>query len=335
MSWFAVVVQLPIKCVSFSATSRFHHRTRIGVAEEREYASSSAARSPLASHSRYACTMIDPHTHSTASDGTTPPAVLMHEAAAAGVTMLGLTDHDTVAGWDEAAGEVANTGVALIRGMEVSAAYRGISLHMLAYLFDPASPELTDHMERVRHSRVDRAREIVRRLAADTPITWELVQSQASEGATIGRPHIADALVAVGTIQNRSEAFDHYLNPRGPYYVPYYAPEAAEAIAWIRAAGGQAVLAHPMAVARGRTIPLEAYDELAETGLFGLEIDHRDNPPEAIPQLEAIARRLNLARFGSSDYHGTGKHNRLGENTTSPDIIQALEDSCRLDILRP
>ena len=115
--------------------------------------------------------MIDPHTHSTASDGTTPPAVLMHEAAAAGVTALGLTDHDTVAGWDEAAGEVANTGVALIRGMEVSAAYRGISLHMLAYLFDPASPELTRHIKKVRHSRVDRAREIVRRLAADTPIT--------------------------------------------------------------------------------------------------------------------------------------------------------------------
>ncbi len=279
--------------------------------------------------------MIDPHTHSTASDGTTPPARLMHEAAAAGVAMLGLTDHDTVAGWEAAAAEVATTGVALIRGMEVSAAYCGISLHMLAYLFNPASPELTDHMERVRHSRVDRAREIVRRLAVDTPITWELVKEQTPQGATIGRPHIADALVVVGAIRNRSEAFDHYLNARGPYYVPYYAPEAAEAIAWIRAAGGQAVLAHPMAAARGRTIPLEAYDELAAAGLFGLEIDHRDNPPEAIPQLEAIAKRLGLARFGSSDYHGTGKQNRLGENTTSSNIIQALEENCRLEILRP
>ena len=278
---------------------------------------------------------IDPHAHSTASDGTTPPGALMHEAASAGVTTLGLTDHDTVAGWNAAAAEIATTGVALIRGMEVSAAYRGISLHMLAYLFDPGSHELTQHMEKVRGSRVDRARKIVRRLAADTPITWEIVKEQTPEGATIGRPHIADALVVVGAVSHRSEAFDYYLNARGPYYVPYYAPEAVEAIAWIRAAGGQAVLAHPMAAARGRVIPLEAYDELAAAGLFGLEIDHRDNPPEAIPQLEAIAKRLNLARFGSSDYHGTGKVNRLGENTTRSEVIHALEDCCRLEILRP
>ena len=278
---------------------------------------------------------IDPHAHSTASDGTTPPGALMHEAASAGVTTLGLTDHDTVAGWNAAAAEIATTGVALIRGMEVSAAYRGISLHMLAYLFDPGSRELTRHMEKVRSSRVDRARKIVRRLAADTPITWEIVKEQTPEGATIGRPHIADALVVVGAISHRSGAFDYYLNARGPYYVPYYAPEAAEAIGWIRAAGGQAVLAHPMAAARGRVIPLEAYDELAAAGLFGLEIDHRDNPPEAIPQLEAIAKRLNLARFGSSDYHGTGKVNRLGENTTRSEVIQTLDDCCRLEILRP
>ncbi|MFT3945079.1 MAG: PHP domain-containing protein [Ancrocorticia sp.] len=279
--------------------------------------------------------MIDPHAHSTASDGTTPPERLMHDAVAAGVTMLGLTDHDTVAGWEAAVAEIATSGTALIRGMELSAAYRGISLHMLAYLFDPASPQLTAHIQKVRSSRVDRAREIVRRLAADTPITWELVQSQTPQGATIGRPHIADALVVVGAIRNRSEAFDHYLNARGPYYVPYYAPEAAAAIGWIRAAGGQAVLAHPMAAARGRTIPLEAYDELAAAGLFGLEIDHRDNPPHAIPQLEAIAKRLGLARFGSSDYHGTGKPNRLGENVTAPEIIQELADASRLQILHP
>lgn len=135
---------------------------------------------------------------------------------------------------------------------------------MLAYLFDPTLTGADPAYEK-RPVRVDRAREIVRRLATDTPITWDLVKEQTPEGATVGRPHI-DALVVVGVISHRSEAFDHYLNPRGPYLL-YYAPEAADAIAWIRAAGGHASR-HPMAAARGRTIPLEAYDELAAAGLF-------------------------------------------------------------------
>ncbi len=278
---------------------------------------------------------IDPHAHSNASDGTSTPAELMEEAAAAGVTMLGLTDHDTVAGWEEAAVQVASTNVALIRGIEVSAAYRGISVHILAYLFDPAYPPLVRHMAKVRTSRVDRARQIVARLGRDVPITWELVQAQTAQGATIGRPHIADALVAVGAIADRSEAFEHYLNARGPYYVPYYAPPAAEAIEWIVAAGGQSVFAHPLAASRGRIVPIEAFDELAEAGLFGVEIDHRDNPSAAADQLKGIAHRLNLARFGASDYHGSGKPNRLGENTTSPAVIEALIRSCQLEVLYP
>lgn len=278
---------------------------------------------------------IDPHTHTTASDGTSSPTLLMDEAAAAGVTMLGLTDHDTVAGWDEAAARVCNTGVALIRGMEVSAAYRGISVHILAYLFDPTYPALVRHVTKVRTSRVDRAQQIVERLSNDLPITWEQVEAQITEGATIGRPHIADALVSIGAAKDRSEAFEYYLNARGPYYVPYYAPQAADAIEWIRAAGGQAVFAHPMAPHRGRIVPMEAFDELAEAGLFGVEVNHRDNPSAVIPQLKAIAQRLDLARFGASDYHGLGKPNRLGENTTSPAVIEALIRSCQLEVLCP
>lgn len=278
---------------------------------------------------------IDPHTHSTASDGTSTPAELMAEAAAAGLTMLGLTDHDTVAGWAEAATQTSDTGVELLRGMEVSASHHGISVHILAYLFDPADPRMVEHMNRVRTSRVDRARQIVEKLGREVPITWADVEAQAADGATIGRPHIADALVAVGAVTDRSEAFEHWLNTRGPYYVPYYAPEAAVAVEWITAAGGRAVFAHPMASARGRIVPIEAFDELAEAGLFGVEIDHRDNPPAAIASLKATAKRLDLARFGSSDYHGSGKPNRLGENTTSPTVIEALTRSCLLEVIRP
>ncbi|MFT0846649.1 PHP domain-containing protein [Actinomycetaceae bacterium L2_0104] len=278
---------------------------------------------------------IDTHAHTTASDGTSSPTQLMEEAAQAGLAMVGLTDHDTVAGWEAASAQVSATGVALLRGMEVSAAYRGISVHILAYLFDPAYPQLVDHMVMVRNSRVDRAHEIVRRLGEDLPLTWEHVESQAAPGATLGRPHIADALVAIGAVAGRSEAFEHYLSPRSAYYVPYYAPQAVDAIEWITAAGGRAVFAHPMASRRGRIVPAEAFDEFAEAGLFGVEIDHRDNLPETIPQLKGMAQRLDLAPFGASDYHGSGKPNRLGENTTSPTVVEALIQSCQLEVLYP
>ncbi|AWE42146.1 MULTISPECIES: PHP domain-containing protein [unclassified Actinobaculum] len=278
---------------------------------------------------------IDPHTHSTASDGTETPAQLMMRARHAALDMVGLTDHDTTAGWSEAAAAVLRTGVGLLRGMEFSARYHGISIHILGLLFDDADADIRQHCRRVRESRVGRARAMVERLAEDVPVSWEDVVAQVSGNATIGRPHIADALVARGVVSSRAEAFDRFLNPRSPYYVPHYAPAATDVIRWVKNAGGETVFAHPRAPGRGRVVPWEAFDELAQAGLFGVEIDHRDNTAESIPQLEQMVRHLHLARFGASDYHGAGKPNRLGERTTSPAVIEALTERCLLEVIHP
>lgn len=278
---------------------------------------------------------IDPHAHSTASDGTTPPSDILMEAKEAGLDMMGLTDHDTVAGWDAAAATVSSSGVALIRGIEMSTRFYHASVHILGYLFDPENPEMTDHITRVRCARHDRAQAFVARLARDFPITWDDVVAHTAPGATIGRPHIADTLVDAGVVPDRSAAFDKILKPGSPYYVPHYAPEATEAVQWITRAGGKAVMAHPRAPQRGREVPDRAIGELAEAGLWGIEIDHRDNRRDAIPFLEESARSLHLARFGSSDYHGSGKPNRLGENTTSPGVISALTEGTFLEVLYP
>ena len=279
--------------------------------------------------------LIDPHTHSTASDGRTPPEDLLAEAQAAGLGMIGLTDHDTVAGWELAAPHVAETGVALIRGIEMSTRFYRASVHILGYLFNPDDAAVQRHITRVRDARLERAKEFVARLAVDFPISWDDVVAHTAEGATVGRPHIADALVSAGVVPDRSAAFVHILRPGSKYYVPHYAPEATDAVEWITAAGGKAVFAHPRAPQRGREVPDEAIEVLAEAGLFGIEIDHRDNRADAIPFLEESARKLHLARFGASDYHGSGKPNRLGENTTSPDVIDALTQGSFLEVLYP
>jgi predicted metal-dependent phosphoesterase TrpH len=278
---------------------------------------------------------IDPHTHSTASDGRTPPGSLLFEARAAGLDMIGLADHDTTGGWEEAAATVESSGVALIRGIEMSAKCHGASVHILGYLFNPDDPAIVAHISKVRSARVERAKEMVARLAQDYPITWDDVVAHAAAGATIGRPHIADTLVDAGVLPDRSAAFVSLLKPGSPYFIPHYAPGATDAVSWINDAGGKAVFAHPRAPQRGREVPDDAFDELTDAGLFGIEIDHRDNRKNAIPFLEATARRLHLARFGSSDYHGSGKPNRLGENTTSPRVIEALTKGSYLEVLHP
>jgi len=280
-------------------------------------------------------TRVDPHTHSDASDGTDSPSDLLRAAARAGIDVVGLTDHDTVRGWDEAASAVAETGVALLRGAEVSCQHRGISVHLLSYLHDPTHPRLAEEMERSRRSRLDRAETMVERIAEDYPISWELVRSQAADGATIGRPHIADALVAVGVMPDRSTAFESVLAVRGPYYVPYHAPDAVEAVEMVRAAGGVPVMAHPRAGLRGRVVADAVIEALADAGLFALEIDHRDHTPQAAAELEALATRLGLARTGSSDYHGDGKPNVLGENTTAVAVLERIEAEGALAVVRP
>jgi len=267
---------------------------------------------------------IDLHTHSKVSDGTQTPADLVRSAAAAGLDVVALTDHDTTAGWDEALAAGKRLGVQVVPGTEVSCSSEGIAVHLLSYLQDPQAAGLADELGRARSSRTTRARVMVERLGADVPLTWQQVADQVQEGATIGRPHIADALVSAGVVADRGEAFAGLLSSRGPYYVRHYAPDPVVAVRLVVAAGGVPVMAHPLARLRGRVVGDEVIEAMADAGLAGLEVDHRDNDPQAKEHLRALAGRLGLLVTGASDYHGTGKPNRIGENTTDPDVLTQI-----------
>ncbi|GLY56454.1 metal-dependent phosphoesterase [Cellulosimicrobium cellulans] len=277
---------------------------------------------------------IDLHTHSTASDGTDAPGEVVEAAAAAGLDVVALTDHDTTAGWAQATDAALAHGVALVRGAEISARSGGISVHVLSYLHDPAHAALLAELDRTRDARTSRARRMVDLIAEDYPITWEDVLAQTVAGTTIGRPHIADALVAAGLAPDRSAAFATILATDTPYYVPHYAPDAVVAVRGIRAAGGVPVFAHPGADGRGRVVADAVIEEMAEAGLAGLEVFHRDHDERQRARLEDLARTLGLFVTGSSDYHGAGKPNRLGENTTAPTVLEQIEELGQLDVIR-
>lgn len=289
---------------------------------------------------------IDLHTHSNASDGTDDPSDLPHLAREAGLHVIGLTDHDTVAGWSRAQAQVCTAGVALVRGMEMTAYMPAdparhplgktrISVHMLAYLFDPHHPLMCAHIDHMVRVRSERAREIVDRLAKDYPIRWSDVQAKVKGNAPIGRPHIADALVELGIVPDRTSAFRSILRSSSPYYVPSSSPLAMEVVEWVNAAGGKAVLAHPKARARANFLCDRDIEKITEAGLFGIEIAHRDNPVELRGQLADLAERLQLRQFGSSDYHGTGKPNALGENTSDSQVYHDLLKGVFLPVIKP
>lgn len=268
---------------------------------------------------------IDLHTHSWYSDGSEPPALLVEQAARAGLDVVGLTDHDVVAGWGEADEAGQRHGLVVVPGIEVSCSWRRVSVHLLAYLPDPTDPDLTAELELSRTSRDTRIRTMVQLLAADGhPVTYEEVLGIAGEGATLGRPHVADVLIANGRYRTREEAFADVLAASSPYYVTHYAPDPVRAVELIVAAGGAAVMAHPFASSRGRVVTDAVIEELAEAGMVGLEVDHRDHGPAERAHAAALAARLGLVRTGSSDYHGAGKPNRLGECTTSPEALSRL-----------
>lgn len=278
--------------------------------------------------------LIDLHTHSNASDGTESPGGVVESAAAAGLHVVALTDHDTTSGWVEATAAALRTGVALVRGTEVSARSAGISVHLLSYLHDPAHPVLVAQNDEVRVARSERARTMVRLLGRDFDVTWDDVLAQTEPGTTIGRPHIADALVHAGYAPDRSAAFASILRTGSDYYVPHYAPDALDAVRAVRAAGGVPVFAHPGADVRGRVVGDEVIEEMAAAGLLGLEVHHRDNGPDQRRRLTMMARSLDLFVTGSSDYHGAGKPNRLGENTTDPAVLALIEEIGRSDVIR-
>jgi predicted metal-dependent phosphoesterase TrpH len=267
---------------------------------------------------------IDLHTHSSVSDGTQTPGDLVRSAAEAGLGTVALTDHDSTAGWADAAAAASETGVTFVPGMELSSRYGWKSVHLLAYLFDPSDESLVTEMARIRTARRTRAEAMVSRLGADYDLTWEDVLAQTTPDATVGRPHIADALVAKGHVASRSDAFDTLLHPRGGYYEPLYAPTPLDAVRLVRAAGGVPVLAHPATRGRDRVVQEDYLARLVDAGLFGLEIDHRENTEDGKVYLRELADRHDLVLTGSSDYHGAGKPNRLGENTTAADVLQRI-----------
>ena len=270
---------------------------------------------------------IDLHTHSNVSDGTEDPDVLIASAAAAGLDAVALTDHDSTAGWDRARAAAEGLGISFVPGMEVSCRTdTGISVHVLSYLHDPLHAGLREEIEKSREARLTRARRMVELMAGDFPITWDLVLRHVTEGATVGRPHIADALIALGIVKTRSEAFDRILTARSPYWVSHYAPHPAAAVALIRDAGGVPVFAHPSAFNRGAVVGGAVIHEMIDAGLLGLEVEHRDNPEEARVELRRIARDRGLLVTGSSDYHGSGKPNLLGENVTARETLEAITD---------
>ncbi|GAA4158350.1 PHP domain-containing protein [Gryllotalpicola daejeonensis] len=267
---------------------------------------------------------IDLHTHSSVSDGTETPAELVRSAAAAGLGTVALTDHDSTAGWADASAEASAQGIDFVPGMELSTRYGWKSVHMLAYFFDPTNEALVAECERIRSARRTRAEAMVARIAEDYDLTWDDVLAHTAPGASVGRPHIADALVTRGHVLDRNEAFETLLHPRGGYFEPLYAPTPLEGVRLIRDAGGAPVLAHPATHGRDNVLDLQYLTSLVDAGLAGLEVEHRENTRDGKAYLLAFAREHDLVVTGSSDYHGAGKPNLLGENTTSPEALERL-----------
>lgn len=281
---------------------------------------------------------IDLHTHSSASDGTEPAEEVVAQAARAGLDVVALTDHDTYAGWPAAVAAATEQGVAVVRGIEISCSRKGISIHLLGYLPDPEHHGLDREIARARRSRVTRIERMVQKMAAaGIPVTIEDVRAQAGEDTTMGRPHIADALVANGVVRDRAEAFADILRNGSRFYVSHYAPDPVRAVELVRAAGGVPVMAHPFAKARGWTVGGDVIEEMARAGLAGLEAAHRDHSAGERARAEELAARLGLFTTGSSDYHGAGKENRLGEHTTEPEVLARIEEQATsgVEVVRP
>ena len=270
--------------------------------------------------------MIDLHTHTTASDGTDSPFALVNKALSSGITTLGITDHDTTSGWAEAI-TAARKPISLVLGAEISTlTLDGISVHMLGLLFDGENEQMQTMLSEARDTRIPRMRKMIELLRADGyAITMEDVIKATPAGATLGRPHLADALVSNGVVKSRDEAFENLLHNESKYYVTHAAPTPESAIQTIAAAGGVSIIAHPMASRRGAVISTSMFSALVDAGLNGIEVDHRDQTAAERVELREVAHELDLVVTGASDYHGTGKMNSLGENLTDPAQWERLE----------
>jgi predicted metal-dependent phosphoesterase TrpH len=269
-----------------------------------------------------AAVRIDLHVHSSASDGTDPPAAVVRRAALANLDVVALTDHDTQAGIAEARMALP-PGLTLVPGMELSSLLEGHSVHLLAYLFDPDDPALNAETELIRDDRTHRAKAMVGKLRdLGAPVTWDQV-TEIAGGAVVGRPHIARALAAAGVVETPADAFTkEWIGDGGRAHAGRYAPDPARAIGLVRAAGGVPVLAHPRSP--GYEITDEVIIGLAAAGLAGVEVWHPDHDHAERTRLAALASRLGLVATGGSDDHGSFNDSGLGSQTTPLEEYERL-----------
>lgn len=267
---------------------------------------------------------FDLHTHTVFSDGTTTPAENAALAADAGLQGVALTDHDTVAGWQQAAEACAEQGLAFVPGIELSTEVDGLSVHVLGYWCDPDHPELIAECDRLRNERSRRAEQILQRLA-DLGVACSVERVRVHAGdAPIGRPHIAAAMVEAGVVPDLASAFDTYLGDGGPAYVPKHALAPAEGVQLIRAAGGAAVLAHPGGENQNTPVSSELVEQLCAAGLAGIEADHPSHDATTAAFWRTFARDREVLATGCSDFHGQRKDVSIGERTTASVVVEAL-----------
>jgi len=262
---------------------------------------------------------IDLHTHSSVSDGTDSPTRLVLKAHDEGLDVIALTDHDTFDGLLEAVEAGKRIGLSVLGGIEMSCRADGITVHLLGYGCDPWNRPLLEELARIRLGRTGRLQATAERLtAAGLPLTVDDIVAAAGAAPSIGRPHVADAMVAKGYVASRKQAFDEWLGDDKPAYVQRYACPIGRGIDLVHEAKGVAILAHPWGRGADRVLTPQYLEQLiAEHGLDGVEVEHEDHDPHTRELLFQMGARLGLIRTGSSDYHGTGKKgHHLACNTT-------------------
>jgi predicted metal-dependent phosphoesterase TrpH len=269
--------------------------------------------------------LIDLHLHTTASDGRLSPADLVTRVAAAGIRVMSVTDHDTVAGLAPARQAADAAQIRLVDGIEITSVHEGRDVHMLGYFIDATDEALAEFLRVQRGRRVDRVREIGARLARlGAPIDVEALLAVAADrpGTSVGRPVIGRALMHAGHVSSMQDAFDRFLAAGQPAFVPRLGQSPAEVVAVIQAAGGVASMAHP-----GVTRQPAVMASLVGAGLDAIEVYHSDHPPEMQRELREFADSHKLLVSGGSDYHGDDSRDRpLGRSTLPPEDFDRLHD---------
>lgn len=273
--------------------------------------------------------MLELHCHTTHSDGTLTPTQLVNAAIAAGVTVLAITDHDTVSGWDEAYAAVHQRPIEIVPGLELSTVYNGRSMHILG--FYPDRDQLQEPLQERIAGRHRRAEEMVKKLAG---LGYPIDLAPIGGNMAPGRPHIAAALVKAGYVHSVQEAFDRWLGDGKPAYVEYEKFSAIEGIELLRRCGAVPVWAHPY-LFKGGTVET-VLPQLVEAGLMGIEVYHPTHSPDQTRKLEALSQQYGLLMTGGSDYHGPhpkeldDRHTTLNQLRLPADLLRPLKQASRM-----